>query len=129
MLRRFTLIDFAELRCTLRWQKLVVNNHCLFDEFYAEIAAEGNLRTQLKRAMLSMEEFGNGLMLPSTQVKRITRQGDMVNLFEIKTRHLRIYFFRDITGAIVVLGGKKSTQKHDIKRFRNLVVQYFNDKA
>jgi hypothetical protein len=78
--------------------------------------------------MLLMEEFGNGLRLPSTSVKLISKRGDMVNLFEIKTHHLRIYFFRDITGAIVVLGGKKSTQKHDIKRFRNLVVQYFNVK-
>lgn len=58
--------------------------------------------------------------------KRIAVKSDPLSLYEIKTADLRVYLFRDPNGAIVVLGGKKSTQVRDIKRFRNVAKEYYN---
>jgi hypothetical protein len=127
MFPKFALADFDEIKCQLRWFKLIIDNKCSFDLFCEEIEKEGNLRTQLKRVMMLMEQFGNGLKLPQTKLKLIGRS-NRINLFEIKTHDLRIYFIRDNTGAIVMLGGKKSTQKHDINRFRNLAIEYIKEK-
>jgi len=64
------------------------------------------------------------MRLPPNKFKRVSAAKDSVNMYEVKTRDLRLYLFRDSRGAIVVSGGKKTTQAHDITRFKNIVNQY-----
>ena len=49
----------------------------------------------------------------------------MFKQYEFKTKNLRVYAFHDKSnGRIIVLGGKKGTQKKDIKRFRLILENY-----
>ena len=120
----FALIPFREVCGEVPFFKLVVNGICPIDVFWSEIEMQGNLNGQLINAMAIMDRVAQGLPLPRNKYKNITSSKDPFNLFEVKTRDLRIYLFRKSNGAIVVLGGKKSSQRSDIKRFRNLVYKF-----
>lgn len=98
---------------------------CPLDEFWQQIEKEGNLAKQLNNAIAIMERYAQGLVLPENKFKRISTSKEPVNQYEVKTADLRFYLFRERTGAIVVCGGKKSTQAKDIKRFKNLVKEYY----
>ena len=124
MFNKFALIRIAELRCRIPWYKLMIEGRCLYDDFLVEVGRDGNLSRQLGRAVDIMELYGDGLILPGRMPKNVSRRGDPVSLHEIKTNDLRIYFVRDGPGAIVVLGGRKSTQRKDIKRFRRIAFEF-----
>lgn len=124
----FTLKLVPEVRCRVAWYKLLRKGHCFWDEFCEQIRSEGNLKNQIASAVAIMERYGNRDHLMQNKLKNISEAGDPFNLFEIKTRDLRIYFLRDANGAVIVLGGKKSTQRSDIKQFRNIAREYSQQK-
>lgn len=79
------------------------------------------------RMLLSyMEYAANGNSLTDTKFKDVTPEGATVKEFEFKSKHLRVYAIKKINGKIIVLGGFKTTQKADFKRFRSLKEQYLN---
>jgi putative component of toxin-antitoxin plasmid stabilization module len=123
---KFALEEFRLIRGNTRFYKLKVNDVCLFDEFCDEIQRQGNLAKQLRSALTIMERVAQNLPTSPDKFKNITENDDPVNEYEIKTKDLRIYLFRNSDGAIVVSGGKKSTQKKDINRFKNLTREYYN---
>jgi putative component of toxin-antitoxin plasmid stabilization module len=52
-----------------------------------------------------------------------------VKEYEIKTRNLRVYMIHEEkSGRIIVTGGKKTSQKKDIRHFRNLKASYLKNK-
>ena len=56
-------------------------------------------------------------------------KGDLHKDYEIKTKNLRLYFFKDEgLGQIIVLGGMKGSQKKDINRMREIKYEYFKNK-
>ena len=120
----FALELFGAVRGHVPVYKLVIAGACPLDEFWTEIEHQGNLAPQLRKAITIIERHALGLHLPSTLFKRISVKKDPVNMYEVKTRDLRIYLFRNSAGAIIVSGGKKSTQKRDIEHFRNLTHRY-----
>ncbi len=120
----FAVVRMFEVRGTIPVFKLVVEGDILFDEFCSTIRTEGNLVRQLTRIVAIMERYSNGQLLSASKLKLIGRSKSGLSLYEIKTHDLRVYLFRDFTGAIVVSGGKKSTQATDIRRFKNIVDQY-----
>lgn len=123
-MNRFALEEFQLIKGNTRFYKLKVNGVCLFDEFWEQIEREGNLAKQLKSAVTIMERISRNLPTPPDKFKPISDNHSLANEYEVKTKDLRIYLFRDRTGAIVVSGGKKSTQKQDINRFKNLTNEY-----
>lgn len=123
---KFALERFGIIKGHTPFFKLKVNGVCPFDEFWEEIVAQGNLSGQLKSALSIMERVAQNLPTSPVKFKNITAKGDPVNEYEIKTKDLRIYLFRNHDGAIVVSGGKKSTQRKDINRFKNLTKEYYN---
>lgn len=125
-MNRFALEEFRIIRGNVRFYKLKVNGICPIDEFWSEIERQGNLRKQLNNAIAIMERYALGLPTSPDKFKSITESGDPVNEYEVKTKDLRIYLFRNSDGAIVVSGGKKSTQRKDINRFKNLTKEFFN---
>lgn len=125
-MNKFALEEFRVIKGHIRFYKLRVNESCPFDEFCAEIARQGNLKKQLNSAFAIMERFALGQRTTPDKFKNITHADDPVNEYEVKTHDLRIYLFRNRDGAIIVSGGKKSTQKKDIARFKNLCVEYVN---
>lgn len=77
------------------------------------------------RTMLSyMEYAANGNSLPDTRFKDVTPTGAAIKEYEFKSKHLRVYAIKQINGKIIILGGFKTTQKADFKRFRSLKEQY-----
>lgn len=125
-MNRFALEEFSIIKGHVRFYKLKVDDACPIDEFWNEIEREGNLKKQLNTAIAIMERYAQGLPTSPDKFKNITENSDPVNEYEIKTRDLRIYLFKDKAGAIVVSGGKKSTQRRDINRFKNLTIEYIN---
>lgn len=106
--------------------KLFKDDICQFDEFIEKIKKDGNLCHELNSAYSIMEDFSSERQLPESKLKCINKKhkGHMKE-YEVKTSNLRIYFFvNPALGDIVVYGGKKSTQKKDISKFRNIKNQY-----
>lgn len=122
----FALEKFGIIKGHIPFYKLKVNGICPIDEFWNEIERQGNLKKQLINAIAVMERYALGLPTSPYKFKNITNVDDPVNEYEIKTKDLRVYFFKNREGAIVVSGGKKSTQRKDIGRFKSLTVEYLN---
>lgn len=125
----FALEEFRIIKGNTPFYKLKVNGVCPFDEFWKEIEREGNLAKQLKSALTIMERVSGNLPTPPTKYKAISDRNSLASEYEVKTKDLRIYLFRDRTGAIVVSGGKKSSQKRDINRFKHLTNEYINSRS
>ena len=107
--------------------KLVVNNHCEYDEFETQIENEGSYLSELKTIQARLHDIANGLLLPKEKFRNITPRKALVKEYEIKTRHLRVYLFHEEKkGRVIVCGGKKITQTKDIAHFRRIKMKYFN---
>ena len=127
-MNRFALEEFSIIKGNVHFYKLKVDETCPIDDFWDQIEKEGNLVKQLDNAIAIMERHAQGHALSPKKFKKISTSKDPVNEYVVKTKDLRIYLFRDKDGAIVVSGGKKSTQRSDINRFKNLVKEYCNSK-
>ena len=125
-MNKFAVEEFEIIKGHVSFYKLKVNNTCPIDEFWEEIKRQGHLSKQLNNAVAIMERVAQNLPVPPNKYKSITTKGDPCNEYEVKTKDLRIYLFRNSDGAIVVYGGKKSTQRRDINHFKNTVKEYFN---
>ncbi|MEQ8425498.1 MAG: hypothetical protein RIA63_12360 [Cyclobacteriaceae bacterium] len=125
---RFVLEDFEIIKGNIKFFKLRVNQVCPIDEFWTEIENQGNLSKQLNQAIAIMERFSQNMPTSPKKFKNISRKKDPVSLYEVKTKDLRIYLFRNSSGAVTVFGGKKSTQKKDIKYFRSLTTEFIKSR-
>jgi putative component of toxin-antitoxin plasmid stabilization module len=126
---KFALIEIIEIKGRLKIFKLQINDLCEYDEFETEIQKEGNLISELRTIETRLHEIADLKSLPENKFKDITPKKEKHKEYEIKTHHLRVYLFHDkTTGRVVVCGGKKGTQQADIKHFRNLKKNYFNQK-
>ena len=94
-----------------------------------EIEKEGNLRSELRKIVTRLHDIADCKLLPFNKFKDITPKKENNKEYEIKTDNLRVYLFHDkYTGRVIVCGGKKGTQSADIKHFRNIKKEYFNQK-
>lgn len=125
----FALDVIEEIKGRSKIYKLLVDGECSFDEFEKEIENEGNLKSELTTIQARLYEIADGKSLPETKFRDITPHKEKNKEYEIKTHHLRIYLFHEkYTGHIIVWCGKKGTQKEDIKHFRKIKKEYFNQK-
>jgi len=125
----FALQEIEEIKGRLKIFKLLVNGACEYDEFEKEIETDGNLKSELTTIETRLHEIADLKSLPQTKFRDITPKNASNKEYEIKTHHLRVYLFHDKnTGRVIVCGGKKGTQKADIKHFRKIKKEYFNQK-
>jgi putative component of toxin-antitoxin plasmid stabilization module len=128
-MHRFALSEIEEIKGKLKVFKLLMDDKCLYDEFEAEILSEGNLVSEIRTIETRLYEMADCKSMPDTKFKDITPDNEVNKEYEIKTHHLRVYLFHEKnTGRIIVCGGKKGTQKKDIKRFQKIKKDYFNSK-
>lgn len=128
-MRIFTTQKIPEITGKIQFYKLLINKKCEFDEFWSEIEKSGNLNKELLKIQILMQEVSENKMLPNTKFRNLTPQKETIKEYEIKTKNLRVYLFHEeYTGRIIVCGGKKTTQKKDIKHFRKIKKQYFETK-
>ncbi len=73
-----------------------------------------------------LEDLGNNNPIPHNKFKELQRdRKDNVKDFELRTNHLRVYIIREIQrDKLIILAGKKTTQKTDIKRLRKIKKDY-----
>ena len=128
-MRKFALSLINEIKGRIKLFKLIVDNKCLYDEFEKEIEKEGNYKSELRTIETRLQEIADCKSMPGTKFRDITPEKDSTKEYEIKTHHLRVYLFQDKrTGHIIVLAGKKGTQKADIKQLRKLKNEYFKNR-
>jgi len=125
----FALQEIKEIKGRLKIFKLLIDGTCGYDEFEKEIETEGNLKSELTTIETRLHEIADLKSLPQTKFRDITPKNGTNKEYEIKTHHLRVYLFHEKnTGRIIVCGGKKGTQKADIKHLRKIKDEYFNQK-
>ena len=65
--------------------------------------------------------------LPNTKLRNLTPDKELIKEYELKTKHLRVYFIHlEKTGKIILIGGYKKEQTKDIDQFRSLKKQYLD---
>lgn len=108
--------------------KLLKDDVCEFDEFVAQIRREGSFDNEIAKIYALMQQVAELKTLPKEQFRELPNPKSEVKEYEIKTKHLRVYLFHQTyTGKIIVIGGKKTTQKQDITHFREIKKKYFED--
>lgn len=123
---KFALKEYNNVTGRIKFFKLIEDKFCYWDEFCREIQKNSNLEDQLISIIARMNDIANLRILPNTKFKDITPNKEKVKEYEIKTNDLRVYFIKDDSGNIVILGGKKNSQPEDIKKFRAIKKAYLN---
>jgi putative component of toxin-antitoxin plasmid stabilization module len=126
---KFALQEIQEIKGRLKIFKLLVDGVCAYDDFEKEIEKEGNLNSELRKIVTRLYDIADCKSLPETKFKDITPDNETNKEYEIKTHNLRVYLFHEKhTGRIIVCGGKKGSQKADIRHFRKIKKEYFKQK-
>jgi putative component of toxin-antitoxin plasmid stabilization module len=122
----FALKEIKEITGKLKIFMLIVDGKCLYEDFESEINKEGNLKTELNTIETRLYDIADCKSLPVKKFRDITPKKINEKEYEIKTANLRVYMFHEKnTGRIIVCGGKKNSQKSDIRHFRNIKKEYF----
>ncbi len=121
---KFALKTLEEIHGKQNFEKLVVNDKCLFEEFEQEIQKSGRYSNELAMLFSYMEFIANGKTLPYTKFKDITPKKEQEKEYEFKTKHLRVYAIKKKNGKIIIMGGYKNSQKKDISKFRSIKEEY-----
>jgi putative component of toxin-antitoxin plasmid stabilization module len=98
---------------------LVIDGKGQLASFEKDLAGTTFL-TELKTILAYLEYAANGNLLPKTKMRDLTPAKDPVKEYEVKSKHLRVYFIQQSDGKLVIMGGQKNNQKKDIKKFRAL---------
>ncbi len=131
---KFALIRIEAVKGKLIFFKLQKDENCEFDVF--EIKARQNYKTEINSIYHKLNVLASGRRLPEKQFRILNSKETFVTECEIKTKHLRLYYFIDKeNGNIVITGGYKTSQKKDLNHFRKTINQYLeyrrkeNDKS
>ena len=108
------------------FEKLIVNNICLIDEFEIEIKDRGQYISEFNTLISYMDIFANGKTLPKTKFREINGSRTKVKHYEFKSKNLRVYAFNIPGGKMVVMGGYKNNQLADIRTFQSIVNEYLS---
>ncbi len=125
----FVLHRIWELEGTHPIFKLEKDGQIYFDAFEKKIKKDRSVSGQLNSIQAILYRIINNFPVPETKFKRLKGSVGSSDEYEIKTKDLRVYIFRENqTGNIIVWGGRKSTQVDDIRQFRRIKQLYLNTK-
>ncbi|OIN56473.1 hypothetical protein [Arsenicibacter rosenii] len=123
----FSLKRIDAIKARQEVDELVIDGIGQLKAFEKEINEKHErYKTELEMLYVYMEFVAQGQSLNDTKFRDITPHGETVKEYEFKSKHLRIYAIKKPNGKIVLLGGLKTTQKADFKRFRSIKEQYLN---
>lgn len=109
--------------------KLEVDGMIIYDQFEEQIKQDGTFDKELNNIQAILKQYAQNLSLPATKFKELRGCRDAYTEYEIKTRNLRVYLFKEEkTGSIIVVGGKKNRQSKDISIFRKWKRAYIDSK-
>lgn len=109
--------------------ELCKNGKSVFEEFFIQIANEGNLISNLAAAIRIIEDTANLKMRPQKQFRVLQGVSFACKVFEAKSGGIRVYLFHEEkTGRVIVMGGNKNSQNEDIKKVEKIIKEYNNEK-
>ncbi|TWV15108.1 hypothetical protein FQ707_01990 [Bacteroidaceae bacterium HV4-6-C5C] len=124
-MRTFATKELEEVKGGIqKFEKLIVQEVCLLDDFEAQISSNPQYLSEYKTILSHMDFIAHGKTLPSTKFRKIKGAKTKVNEYEFKSKQLRVYACSISGGKLVVMGGYKKTQKNDINKFHSLVREY-----
>jgi len=107
--------------------KLCREGKCLLDEFIAMVKSDLKLEPLLGDLFAAVRYVADGKSppLPEKRMKKIKGQNDA---WEARKGALRMYVKIDnVNGAVIIIGGDKSSQNADLKRLKNIIKEFSND--
>lgn len=122
-LRRITAVKGHQI-----FNKLIINDRCLFDEFEEAVKTDSKLKNHLEKIYLYMNMIANIQLLPKEKFRVLMGGPQDAKEYEFKSGSLRVYAIKDEIGQLVILGGCKNTQKEDINRLREIKKRYLASK-
>jgi hypothetical protein len=125
-MRKFATEIFETVKGKQTFEKLVVDDICLIDEFEKEIREKKQYISELTTIFSYMDLFAKGSSLPKNKFREIKGGKAIVKRYEFKSKHLRVYVFNIPGGKMVVMGGYKNTQETDIRSFHSIVDEYLS---
>lgn len=124
---KYTLNPLEEIDGIQDIYKMQIDDLCLFDDFEKEIEKRGQYEEELYSIYSLIEDVANNKLLPKTKFRDITNsKKDNIKEYEFKSKHLRVYAIKAPNGKVIIMGGYKSNQKKDIKKFRSIKSNYIN---
>ncbi len=112
--------------------KLSRDGKCWFDEFLEKTYKSGNLENDADKLLFFIEEYSHSREIPHNTIKPLVgrKSNDKVLDYEFRTNKLRVYFFVDSEGAIIVLGGKNDKKEKDrnVASMRRIKSEYQKQK-
>lgn len=121
----FATKSMEEIKGVLQtFDKLVVDNICLLDKFESEIKENKQYVSEYQHILLYMNSVANGQSLPESKFREIKGKNNILKRYEFKSKHLRVYAFKNKNGKIIVIGGYKNTQKLDIAKLNKLAHEF-----
>lgn len=106
--------------------KIYRNDKCFIDDFKNEVLKDYNLKDEWYELMAILKDVSENKMIPNTRFRKLSLGIKIKqSMYEAKSKHLRIYILKENeTGQILILGGKKKTQKKDIEKIKRIMKEY-----
>ena len=105
------------------FHKLIVDGVCYFDEFLQEIDQNVIDKKLFNYIAHYMDSITDQNRFPASKFNHI-EDNDRSDLFEFKKDRMRVYVIKQRPNFFIVIGGFKSTQKKDIKKFKSLIKDF-----
>ncbi len=106
----------------IRLFKLAINNICPIDEFEKAMRRDTGLNIEINKIYSTIEDSCNLVLLPKTVFRQLKLEKLPCRLYEAKSKHLRFYLMKlEKTGRVILIGGRKTNQKADLKYLESLV--------
>lgn len=107
--------DFDAIKNSTQYKyfRLFINGKCQFDDFKDEVKANAIYRKQYNQILTIMEKISDQHKLNDKKFRNIKGIGRN-DIFEFKSRDLRIYVLKKNPNMYIILGGYKANQDNDI---------------
>lgn len=99
------------------FHKLCQGKSCQFDDFLTEIGKNPQYKAEWAKIVRWMEAYGAIENIPSKHY-RIIRGLKRTDIYEYRSKSLRVYVKVDKPDVIIVIGGYKKNQKQDINNLK-----------
>ena len=106
--------------------KLLRNKKCMMAKLENSIQKDSLLKHEWPVLMALLSNMSDRLPLPVTRCRKLRlRSCPGLSVFELKSRHLRLYVMReDYTSILMTIGGRKTEQKNDIQSLQKIILEY-----
>lgn len=101
--------------------KLIIDSQCPIEEFERRILKEGTFEKDIGKIYSIINAACNLSTLPKTLYRVLKLTNIPFRIYEAKSAGLRYYLIKiEKTGKVIILAGKKSNQKTDLKYLARL---------